>query len=55
MEAKTFDILFDWIGKEKLLCIIERGSNFQVRISIRERNVVWLCDCLFEAVNLDWN
>lgn len=52
MESKTFDIEVDWLGKEKLIRIIERGVGFQARITIRERNARWLCGCLLEAVNL---
>lgn len=55
IESKTFDILPEWNGKEKLLCIIERGRGFQVRIELKERNAGRLCDCLLEAVNLEWN
>lgn len=29
IEAKSFDIEVEWVGKEKLLWLIERGSGFQ--------------------------
>lgn len=53
VETKTFDIETEWVGKEKLVRLVERGPGFQVQICIRERSAVWLCDCLLEAVNLD--
>lgn len=53
VEAKTFDFFHDWIGKEKGLRIIERGSGYQSQIFLRERNISWLCDCLLEAAILD--
>lgn len=52
IEAKTFDIEIDWVGKEKITRIIERGVGFQSRIQLMERNAFWLADCLEEAISL---
>lgn len=35
IEAKTFDIKEDWVGREKFIWVIERGVGFQSRVQIR--------------------
>lgn len=52
IEAKSFEFVVDWVGKEKLICVIERGFGFQSRILFQARIVEWVVECLLEAISL---
>lgn len=51
IESKTFYIEVDWVGKEKIIWIIERGVGYQSRNSFRARNVGWVAKCFSEAMS----